>query len=252
MISQRVKKLLLKKREDLRSGCSCKNGCQKCDWWYDLYYRMALANIPSKFWDYKLRDFTWCDEDKVIKPVRKYVTSIDKMLEEGVGLYLWGRNSVGKSLVASLILKAALIKNYSVYFTSFETVLNMSTDGTYNKDARYEFRQKILQTDFLVLDDIDKTYRSSSTFSDSKLDLVFRARANDNLPVLITANMSRGQAIERSTVKADDRETERIDIYVSSLLELFEETLVDIVFVAARSKRKEIHKQKSSLLFGEK
>lgn len=252
MLSQRVKKLLLKKRQDLRDNCSCEEGCQKCDWWYDLYYRMALARIPSKFWDYKLGDFTWCDEEKVIRPVRKYITNINKMLEEGVGLYLWGRNSVGKSLVASLILKAALIKNYTVYFTSFETVLNMSSDGMYDRDARYEFRQKILQTDFLVLDDIDKTYRSSSTFSDSKLDLVFRARANDNLPVIITANMSRSQAIERSTTKIDDKETEKIDIYVSSLLELFDEMLVDIIFVASKSKRKEIHKHKLSLLFDKK
>lgn len=247
MLNQKIKRLLIQKRNSLRQECTfCINGCQQCDWWYDLYLRMANANIPSKFWDHVLKDFDWCTEVTTI-PIRKYVINLEKMLTQGMGLYLWGRNSVGKSFVASLILKAALIKSYTVYFTSFETILTMVSDSMYDRDLRYEFRQKIVETDFLVVDDIDKTYRSATTFVDSKMDAVFRERANYGLPTIITSNVIRAEAIRRTKVNAT--EAQKVDMYAQSLLELFNETLVDVKFVSRKSKRKEINQYQTSLLF---
>ena len=103
-------------------------------------------------------------------------------------------------------------------------IVSMATDSTYDSSARRRFSEEVLEVDFLVIDDITKIYKNkekkTSTFIDLQFDNVFRSRANFNLPIIITSNHKREEAL-----KSVD------EVLTNSLLSLFNEHLSDIFFL---------------------
>lgn len=222
-INAKLKQLLERKKASLVERCGCKEGCQKCGETFELYIKMAMANIPSKYWDYELKDLDQANEAVKVK-LEKYCSKLDEVLEKGVGLFLVGANGVGKTLSASLIIKEALKHHYTARFTSLPEILSLSSDGHYNAKARMLYQQELIDVDFLAIDDITKTYKNTekqtSTYIDIQFDHLFRTRANYNLPTILTSNHTREDALK----SADE-------VLSSSLLSLFAEHLRDITFL---------------------
>lgn len=211
--------LELKLREArLRRACpECKNGCPACSKQMDVFRALAVGKVPLKFWDSEPTDF---DNDKVRTTMSAYLKNIDHMWRKGWGLYLFGPNGTGKTMLASIVLKEAAKKGYQIHFTSLSEVISRYCDGMYDVDARARFEEDILRADFLVLDDIDKAYRSSnSDFMDSAYDYLFRTRANRCLPIITTANETRENFIQQ----ADNGKA-----FGMSLLSLFSDTMLDV------------------------
>ena len=222
-LSDKMTEILTRKKAFLRLECGCTDGCPKCAELFELYLRMAVANIPIKYWDF---DFDKLDDANASVKVKvlEYCNKLPKVLDKGVGLYLVGSNGVGKTLTASLILKQALNAGYSARFTTMSEVLAMSSDGMYDREAREHYKQELIEVDFLVIDDITKTYKNtdkqSSTYIDTQFDYLFRTRANANLPIIITSNHQREDALKSAN-----------ETLTNSLLSLFSEHLKDITFL---------------------
>jgi DNA replication protein DnaC len=181
-------------------------------------------------------DLQW--DKEASDKIKKYIAKIDMARSKGVGLFMFGRGGVGKTLSACLILKEILSKGYTGRFTTLSQTIAMISDGLYDKDARELFQQEVMQVDFLVLDDIDKMYHSDKTrYLDSQTDVIFRQRANYNLPIIVTSNKARDEV-----AKTTDQVGE-LDLYGNSLLELFAEHLVDIVFTKTISRRQAVNAQ---------
>lgn len=228
-LSSKLRQILERKKLILREQCGCGDGCPTCAEKFEIYIKMGCAAIPAKYWDLELADLD--DANTAVKAkLTQYCERFDKVLDKGVGLFLVGSNGVGKTLSACLVLKQALKAKYNCRFTTLTEVLAMSSDGMYDADARKAYRNEIIEVDFLVLDDITKLYKNkekaSSAYVDTQIDFLFRTRANYNLPVIITSNHTREQAL------ASVDET-----LSNSLLSLFAESLKDITFLGKDRRR---------------
>ena len=229
-LSTQMKKLLHRKKAELYETHE-ENGKteQQCAAAFESYIEQAKANIPVKYWDYGLKDLTWCPS--ATEKIEKYTNKLAMAHKKGIGLFLFGNNGLGKSLSAAVVLKEALRQGYTARWSMLSELLSLSSDGVYDKEAREEFRNEILEVDFLVIDDLGKTFISQkSNFTSVHIDFLFRTRSNHCLPIIATANLPR-----EKVVGGDDSLSK-------SLLELFQENLLDVQFPHKRSKRDEIQK----------
>ena len=238
-LNSQMKAILQRKKTELfAQGQKQGNTKQQCAVLFEFYLQQAEANIPIRYWDYKLEDLTWCPQ--AAKKMQKYIDKIETAHTKGIGLFLFGNNGLGKSLSAALVLQEALRKNYTARWSMLSELLALSSDGVYNKDAREAFRKEILEVDFLVVDDVDKTFVSQkSNYTNIHIDYLFRTRSNHCLPTLVTSNLPRDKIV------TSDEQLSK------SLLEVLQESLLDVKFPHKRSRRGDIQKSLEEEMFSD-
>lgn len=143
------------------------------------YYKYYEAGIPEKFITTTPADFL----NEVPARVKKYTNNLDEWFKKGVGLYLWGPNGTGKSLLSAEIAKFAIRKGYSVKFLSLEHFLKL----TFENSPELE---EIRQADLIALEEIEKVYKpqKDNSFADIVFDDFFRTRSNHRKVMCITSN----------------------------------------------------------------
>jgi len=228
---QELRELVLR-RNKIVSACQYCAGksCPICTDKFKVYPAMAKANLPKRYWNIETSHI---DDQSVVQVVANYIKHLDHMLREGTGLFFVGTIGTGKSLGACLILKEALRRGYTGYFTTLASVVARCFDKMYDRQLQEEFKQNILNVDFLVLDDIDKAYKSEkNTFIDSAYDELFRQRYYRCLPILVTSN------VNREVVFSGGQRT-----FGQALLSIAHETMCDVTVLG-----KDRREQKSSEL----
>lgn len=236
------KKIVLElelRRRRIAQELGCEETDQRVSKEFDIYRKLALAKVPIKFWDCKTDDL---EDLKIRKYVQKYVDNLDLMYQRGWGFFVSGPNGTGKTMLASIILKEAIKKGYTVYFSSLAEVLRRYCDSMYNPELRAEFERNILSADILVLDDIDKAYYSDkSTFTDSAYDYLFRSRADKNLPIIVTSNLQREELAQPNREKS----------FGLSLLSLFSEHLKNLRVRGVDRRQEKLKKELEAYFNGE-
>lgn len=234
---EKVKYHLRQFKENIVKEC-CGKGCMKCSIQFEYVYNYALAGIPVKYW--KL-DMDLLDEKatSAIK-VKKYLTKLKQAYNDGIGVFLCGKNGNGKTLSACAIGKAAIRQGYSVRFTFLGDIISAFINTMYDTDKKEQLQEDILGVDFLIIDDLDKAYISEkSKYVNSILDNLFRIRVQNNLPVIMTANK-----LMKDILKSDE------EVFSKSLLSLFSESLLSIVF-SNGDIRSELKKENMEKFFGD-
>lgn len=141
--------------------------------------------------------FAWKGDNKAKTEVQKYIDRIGEVRKEGLGLMAYGKNGVGKTLAMVEVLKAAGRETnpdtrmpYKIYMTSLSKIVTMFTSGWTSLESRKLFTNKILHSDFLLIDDAEKVYmpKDENNVVISATDSVLRERVNHKRPVLITSN----------------------------------------------------------------
>lgn len=207
-------------QEEVKQECTkCQGiGCIYCSAKYDLYERLAHSNVPLKYWKFKLSDLN--DEILGVESAKKYISKLDQAYKEGQGLFIHGANGNGKTLCATIIAKEALKRNYTVRFAFLGEIISAFIDTLYDQESRQRLQEDILGVDFLIIDDVDKAYLKESKYIDATLDSLFRTRVQNSLPVIMTANKS-----------LEDVLGIQEEVFAKSLLSLFNESLLPIVFM---------------------
>ncbi len=221
MISKRDQEYLKEFKKKTISKCKkCKGEDYDCDCYkkFRLEIKKVKANIPPKYLGITLDEIDHPDVAKAKKAVIDYIENTDKYYKQGVGLYLYGTSGLGKTLLASIALTEALKKGYTGYFTDLTQCITMLLEGWYEKDKKFNFIDKITESDFLVIDDIGREYSPASKLNETTFDMVFRERANRMLPIIIT-----------STKYQEELAVE----YGSRILSLFHEHLLPVEFKGA-------------------
>ena len=137
------------------SGVDCT--CQEA---YTLEIKMAQARIPVKYRSFTLATIASPEVKKAREIVADYITNIKEKREKGTGLFLWSETKgTAKSSFASIILKAAVEKGYSCYFTDLNECLEMITGSWYDDVKKDEMKKRLLESDFVVIDDIGVSHR---------------------------------------------------------------------------------------------
>lgn len=148
------------------------------------YYRRERANIPKEYW-YKGID-NYVGNVKSLEEVNDYIAHMKNYYENGIGMFLYGGYGTGKTFLAIHILKRAIELNYkNVYFTCLSDIISQFTASWYDAKEQKDFYSRMMDSDFLVIDDIGKEYHSKNNLAESVFDKVLRYREH---PVIITSN----------------------------------------------------------------
>lgn len=148
-------------------------------------YGKERANIPREYWYLKIENYQG-DMD-ALNEIKEYLKYIDNYYKKNIGLFLFGPHGVGKTLLAVYILKEAIKKGYkSVRFTCLSDIISQFTASWFSDDEKKEFYNKMMETQFLVIDDVGKEFKSSkNNLTESVFDKILRYRDH---PTIITSN----------------------------------------------------------------
>lgn len=145
-----------------------------------LYRGVPKEYIRATLSDYKL-------ESDLQELFYNYLTNIELMYRDNVGLILFGANGNGKTWLSSLIVKEA----YIFRFSSFRVTLQNYIDMQFRKDEE-EIRdklRKIADCDFLVIDEVGKETFAKNQFNIAILEELLRHRDALGKPTFICTNL---------------------------------------------------------------
>lgn len=147
---------------------------------------LRAANVPREFWGIAEVEF------EMNKPARarveEYTHDLRGALRTGAGFLMTGRNGVGKTSCACVILARAARAGKSVaYMTSHDFITSAIPAS---RDAELEaWRRDLVTADFMVLDEVGKEHRAAgSEYALSELDSILRWRRGENKPTVICTN----------------------------------------------------------------
>lgn len=186
-------------------------------------YGYMTANIPPKFIDMSLKDFT----NELPRRYVNYIGQFDWWMTKSVGLYLFGSNGTGKSFLLAELVKKALDSGRTAYFTTLEQLLTKIYKALNDPELEDEIVE-ITNVDFLAIDEIEKIYKTDkeNSFAGIAFDNLFRTRSNNEKTISVTSNK------EIHELKG---------IHGQHLVSLFKENLVPVL-VAGSDFREEIAK----------
>jgi DNA replication protein DnaC len=146
---------------------------------------MSESNIPVGYWFVKMKGFG--GSEKLKEVVEDYISNINDKYTRGISICLAGNQGTGKTMSSICILKAALKKDFSVYYTTASDIMAEMT----NYETNSEIRKILRESDFLVIDEVDPRFFPSDAQKElfsSIYENIFRFRAHNDLPTIICTN----------------------------------------------------------------
>lgn len=182
-------------------------------------YRVEFSELSERYKGCSLETAQETAENKAILAVlRKYRDNASEMLKDGVGLYLHGKNGVGKTYLLACLCNDLMSNWYSCYFTSVVWLV----DGLFTD--KHGIFEKIEKTDFLFIDDLGKELlgrefdRAKCTWQQQKLFEVLDMRYASGKPVIFSSNYTLQQLL--TELKADKAIVDRAIGLSSKIMEL--------------------------------
>ncbi len=158
---------------------------------------LDIIGIPKKFQYMSIEDFCTFGNDsleEIFDYVSDYLVDIEtKPLYDIGGIMFFGSNGVGKTMLASIILKQAYICRYSCKRMTFVDYISQYTQAWGAKttqereDITYELYQKAKGVEFLVLEEVGKEV--DSKVSSPILEDLLRYREDKGLVTIICTNV---------------------------------------------------------------
>lgn len=181
------KKIEAAKKAITQTCATCKGfGCRDCVKRVECINVWANAGIPNLYWGYTLQSF---NGDQAYKTrLEDLIKNPDEIYSYGKLYAFTGKYGVGKTFGACEVLKGALAKGYVGKYTTMSEVVDM----VMSKEERFDFKQSLLLSDFLVIDEFDSRYipatdRGKDVFG-STLENIIRTRLQHNLPTIFCTN----------------------------------------------------------------
>lgn len=148
---------------------------------------LRLMNIGKRFWDATRDSLTESQQESV----GNYLVKLDDHVRQGMGLFLWGGNSIGKSYVGAVLCKAVwgLHRVPSFCVTAAELKDAWIEDKPLFLESRETFCGRASSVRFLVIDDLGREHRANSGFAENKYGALLRQRSRDKKTTVITTNL---------------------------------------------------------------
>lgn len=119
--------------------------------------------------------------------IERYAADVRKHIASGTGLFICGPNGVGKTFLACAVSNVVIASNLSVKYFTLDKIIKTEIDGWRNEESKV-LMDNISNADLLVVDDIDKVYRTKTGIENSLFDNLLRCRLQDNKPCIFTSN----------------------------------------------------------------
>ena len=173
-----------------KNKCSCDEGCIKCATKITRLKRYARAEIPVCYWNLPFSTFT--GNEVVKSAIRKVIKNIDSFYDSGTSINFIGGLGTGKTSLACVILKNAIVKDYSAHYTDMKTIANKLS---FSASEFSEYMNRLMSVDFLVIDEVDGRWvlqsEKSERFFGSTMEFLLRNRYQNGLPTIICSNSPR-------------------------------------------------------------
>lgn len=127
---------------------------------------------------------------EALAPIHNYIEKSDPYVDRGMGLFISGSIGTGKTLIANLVLKAFVKKDYDCYFTTFSQTIESFTSTWGSQENKEWFAERFMRSKVLCLDDLGRELRSSNKLPASTFDHILRARTQNCRPVILTTNLN--------------------------------------------------------------
>lgn len=181
------KKRSVVKQKIIDSCSKCeKQGCPLCYKKIQFIDRLSDANVPANYWFLKLKDFS--GPDNVLAATRTYINELDANYDSGKNLCFVGQYGTGKTFSICSILKNALMKDFSAYYTSLSDMIQYLTSFS----TQELFYNLVTKCDFLAIDEVDSRHFSNTDQAQqlfgSTFERVVRYRTQNSLPIIIASN----------------------------------------------------------------
>jgi len=180
---------MLKKDIDTCKVCHGTNMSCKC--YREYFFEMAKINakIPMNYRRFTLDSLDTSSIQTAIKKISKYVEKIDFYRKTGKGLYLYGKQGTGKSVVGCIVLMEAAKHGYSAYFTDIREYLDRMFGSKFQRDAEDGTQNDLLRSsEFLLIDNLGQDPLDSKGLKKSWIDDLLRYRTDNLLPTIIVTN----------------------------------------------------------------
>jgi len=148
----------------------------------DFFYSMHL---PEQHWDCKLAAID--SDSSYVSLIEDYLAEIRTNIEKGLGLFLFGPHSSGKSGLAAIILKAALVEAEAVgLWIRGSRIAQYRIEDTLYDDATTMY-QRCLDVPILVIDEL--IVRGDSK-AEPLMEELIRERIDAKRSLIITSNIT--------------------------------------------------------------
>lgn len=162
---------------------------------------LASSGIPRKYLN---SNWNWDglnNNRESTEKVKEYANNFDDYYFDGEGIYLYGQQGRGKSLLESLVARevAAKInrdtnKHYKVAFIIFEELVQLTHQSRSDLKARNLYHTIVSKPDLLIIDNIGSE-TGSKEYNTKVLEFILRKRDNDGNPTIISSNYTPEQLL---------------------------------------------------------
>ena len=159
---------------------------------------LSLIGIPKKFHEARIEDFNTYDNsdlEEVQDCIARYISCMSwQTLDKLGGLFLFGSNGVGKTLIACIVAKEAYKHRYStrrvtfVDYMSKYTLVWSARSVEEKESAEDDLFNNYKAVEFLVLEEVGKEVDSKA--SAPILEDLLRYREDNGLVTVICTNLS--------------------------------------------------------------
>ena len=126
----------------------------------------------------------------MVKTLQDYVRGHEDYIDQGLGLLFTGKRGIGKTMLATLVLKELIRAGYPCYFSTYPVAMEMHSAGRRGRNEKRRFEEKFLNTRVLLLDDIGREAKSSNKMQESTFEHILRHRVQFCRPTIVTTSLS--------------------------------------------------------------
>lgn len=162
-----------------------------------LSAHLVASGVPRKYVDPVVWNWDNIKNNREsTERVKRYAEDFESNYRNGRGLYLYGQQGRGKSVLESLAAReiAARInpdtgRHYQPCFVIYEELIQTSHHARHDINAKNSLNTMISRSDVLIIDNVGSE-TGSREYSTKFLEFVLRKRDNDNLPVIVSSNLT--------------------------------------------------------------
>lgn len=160
--------------------------------------------VPKTFHHITIDDFLDYGLPELIQVkgfIKDYLAHIDERFRSNSGIFFYGNNGVGKSMLASLIVKEAYIHRYTskrITFVDYQNCYTRVWDAGNLEERDYleaQFYNECKAVEFLVLEEVGKELETK--LAPTVLEDCLRYREEKGLVTIICTNLTPAEISDR-------------------------------------------------------
>jgi hypothetical protein len=167
-----------------QDGVLNSDGAKLCD----AFQRYWDSNIPVDYWFRDMHDFS--GDKGLLKRYTEITSDIPKSFQEGVRICFAGGHGVGKTMSCVCILKRVVERGqHDALYVNLTDIIHVMTSPDF--ETKNEARHRLLNVDFLVIDEVDQRFMSTENAADlfgRILEPIIRTRIQNRMPLLLCTN----------------------------------------------------------------